>query len=71
VIACLASKVHLDPEDLRLHVLAELATTAWSVSGRYWVRHDGRGGRQALIDRLDSAIKVIPASLDLRAMAQP
>jgi AcrR family transcriptional regulator len=71
VIACLASKVHLDPEDLRLHVLAELATTAWSVSGRYWVRHDGQGGRQALIDRLDSAIKVIPASLDLSAPAQP
>jgi hypothetical protein len=71
VIACLASKVRLDPEDLRLHVLAELATTAWSVSGRYWVRRSGQGGRQALIDRLDSAIKVIPASLDLCAPAQP
>src|SRR5712692_7301033 len=67
VIACLAGKLHLDPEDLRLHVLAELATTAWSVSGRHWVRHDGQGGRKALIERLDSAVKAIPASLDLSA----
>ncbi len=71
VIACLAGKLHLDPEDLRLHVLAELATTAWSVSGRHWVRHGGQGGRKALIDRLDSAIKAIPASLDLSAPARP
>jgi AcrR family transcriptional regulator len=67
VIACLAAKLHLDPEDLRLHVLAELATTAWSVSGRHWVRHDGQGGRKALIERLDGAVKAIPASLDLSA----
>lgn len=59
VIACLAGKLHLDPEDLRLHVLAELATTAWSVSGRHWVRHDGQGGRKALIERLDGAVKAI------------
>jgi hypothetical protein len=44
VIDCLAGKLQLDPEDLRLHVLAELATTAWSVSGRHWVRHGGQGG---------------------------
>jgi AcrR family transcriptional regulator len=67
VIECLAAKLNLDPEDLRLHVLAELATTAWSVSGRHWVRHGGQGGRKALIERLDDAIKAIPASLDLSA----
>ncbi len=67
VIACLAGKLRLDPEDLRLNVLAELAVTAFSVSGRHWVRHGGQGGRPALLDRLDEAIKAIPASLDLAA----
>ena len=67
VIECLAGKLNLDPEDLRLYVLAELATIAWSVSGRHWVRHDGQGGRKALIERLDGAVKAIPASLDLSA----
>ena len=60
-------KLGLDPEDLRLQVLAELATTAWSVSGRPWVRRGGRGGRKALLDRLDGAVRAIPASLDLSA----
>jgi AcrR family transcriptional regulator len=69
VIACLADKLQLDPEDLRLDVLAALATTVWSVSGRHWVRRDGQGGRKALIERLDSAVKAIPASLDLSAPA--
>src|SRR6266568_3474853 len=69
VIACLAGKLDLEPEDLRLHVLAELATTAFSVSGRHWVRHEGQGGRQALLERLDGAVKAIPASLDLSAPA--
>jgi AcrR family transcriptional regulator len=69
VIACLAGQLGLDPEDLRLHVLAELAITAWSVSGRHWVRHGGQGGREALIERLDSAVRAIPASLDLSAPA--
>lgn len=69
VMALLAGKLGLDPEDLRLQVLAELATTAFSVSGRHWVRHGGRGGRRALIDRLESAIQAIPASLDLAAPA--
>src|SRR5215468_3286183 len=64
---CLASKLGLDPEDLRLQVLAGLATTAFSVSGRHWVRHGGQGGRQALLDRLDDAVRAIPASLDLSA----
>ena len=67
VVACLADKLRLDPEDLRLNVLAELVTTAFSVSGRHWVRHGGQGGRPALLAGLDEAIKAIPASLDLTA----
>jgi len=67
VIECLAGKLGLDPEDLRLQVLAALATTAFSVSGRHWVRRGGRGGRQALLERLDGAVMAIPASLDLSA----
>ena len=67
MIGCLAGKLGLDPEDLRLQVLAGLATTAWSVSGRHWVRRGGQGGRRALIDRLDGAVRAIPASLDLSA----
>jgi AcrR family transcriptional regulator len=69
LIATLAAKLRLDPEDLRLHVLAELATTAWSVSGRHWVRNGGHGGRAALLERLDGAVRAIPASLDLSAPA--
>ena len=65
VVACLAGKLQLDPEDLRLHVLAELATTAFSLSGRHWVRHRGHGGRKALLQGFDRAVKAIPASLDL------
>jgi AcrR family transcriptional regulator len=68
VTECLAGKLGLDPEDLRLLVLAELATTAFSVAGRHWVRHGGRGGRTALLDRLDGAVRAIPASLDLSAL---
>jgi len=67
VIACLAGKLHLDPEDLRLRVLAELAVTAWSISGRRWVRRGGQGGRKALLDGLDDAVKAIPASLEMSA----
>ena len=67
VTECLAGKLGLDPDDLRLQVLAELATTAFSVSGRHWVRRGGRGGRAALLERLDGAVKAIPASLDLSA----
>jgi AcrR family transcriptional regulator len=67
VIACLAGKLRLDPEDLRLHVLAELITTAFSVAGRHWVRRGGEGGRTALLERFDEAIGAIPASLDLSA----
>ena len=67
VIDCLAGKLGLSPEDLRLHVLAELAVTAFSVSGRYWVRHGGQGGRPALLERFGAAVEAIPASLDLSA----
>jgi AcrR family transcriptional regulator len=69
VADCLAGKLRLDPEDLRLHVLAELATTAFSLSGRPWVRRGGQGGREALLRGFDGAVKAIPASLDLSAPA--
>jgi len=71
VVACLAGKLQLDPEDLRLHVLAELATTAFSLSGRHWVRHGGHGGREALLQGFDRAVKAIPASLDLAVSPRP
>ena len=71
VVTCLADKLELDPEDLRLHVLAELATTAFSLSGRHWVRHGGHGGRKALLRGFDRAVKAIPASLDLAALPKP
>ncbi|WP_406231442.1 TetR family transcriptional regulator [Nocardia sp. NBC_01009] len=67
VIACLASKLELDTDDLRLHILAELTTSAWSVAGRDWVRNDGEGGRKTLIERLHGAFAAIPASLELSA----
>ena len=67
VIADLAGKLRLDPEDLRLYVLVELTTIAFTISGRHWVHSDGRGGRAALLDRFDEAVKAIPASLDLSA----
>jgi AcrR family transcriptional regulator len=67
VIECLAGKLELNPEDLRLYVLAELAMTAFSVSGRHWVRHGGQGGRAALLERFDAAAAAVPASLDLSA----
>ena len=67
VTESLAGKLGLDPEDLRLLVLAELATTAFSVAGRHWVRHGGRGGAAGLLERPDGAVRDIPASLDLSA----
>jgi AcrR family transcriptional regulator len=65
VVDCLAAKLDLDGDDLRLHVLAELIFAAFSISGRHWVRNGGRGGRKALIKRFDDAIDAIPASLNL------
>ena len=63
----LAAKLALDADDLRLHVLAELAITAFSMAGRAWVRGKGSGGRAALLDGLAGAIRAVPASLDLAA----
>jgi len=69
VIECLAHKLLLDPEDLRLHLVVELTITAFSVSGRHWVHSGGQGGRAALLDGLDEAVRAIPASLGLSASA--
>lgn len=63
----LAAKLALEADDLRLHVLAELALTAFSIAGRAWVRQGGAGGRAALLDSLAGAIRAVPASLDLTA----
>ncbi|HET9967811.1 MAG TPA: TetR family transcriptional regulator [Streptosporangiaceae bacterium] len=71
VVACLAGKLRLDPEDLRLHVLAELAMTAFSLADRPWVHRGGQGGREGLLIRHREAVKAIPASLDLSAPVQP
>jgi hypothetical protein len=54
---------------LRLHVLAELVMTAWSLSGRAWVRRSGKGGRPALLAGFADAISAVPASLSLTAPA--
>jgi AcrR family transcriptional regulator len=71
VIACLADKLRLDPDDLRLHVLAELTTTAFSISGRRWVHRGGEGGRKALLEGFRDAIEAMPASLELSAPPGP
>lgn len=71
VIARLAGKLCLDPEDLRLHILAEIVTLAFTLSGRPWVYRDGHGGRKALLEGFEDAVKAIPASLDLAAPPLP
>lgn len=71
VIARLAGKLRLDPEDLRLYVLAELAITAFTLAARPWVYSGGEGGRKELFDRHRDAVKAIPASLDLSAPPAP
>jgi AcrR family transcriptional regulator len=65
VARCLAGRLGLDPDDLRLHILAELAVATWSIAGRHWVRNGGRGGRNALIKRFDDTMNAIPDSLSL------
>ena len=65
IAQCLAGKLGLDPDDLRLPILAELAVATWSIAGRHWVRNGGQGGRQALITRFDDTINAIPDSLSL------
>jgi AcrR family transcriptional regulator len=67
LVASLAAKLTLDRDDLRLHVLAELVMTAFSIPGRAWVRDGGAGGRAALLAGLAGAIRAVPASLDLAA----
>jgi AcrR family transcriptional regulator len=67
--ATLAAKLALDADDLRLHVLAELVMTAWSLSGRAWFRKNGEGGRPALLTGFANAIAAVPASLTLTAPA--
>jgi len=67
VIDCLAGKLGLDSDDVRLHVLAELAATAFSLCGRRWVRLGGQGGRTVLLEGFDRAVAAIPASLDMIA----
>jgi AcrR family transcriptional regulator len=69
IAAILAARLGLDPEDLRLHVLAELVMTAWSMSDRAWFRRGGKGGRTALLDGFADAIGAVPASLGLTAPA--
>jgi AcrR family transcriptional regulator len=69
--AVLAGKLGLDPDDLRLHVLAETVMTAWSMSGRAWVRGNGDGGRAALLRRLADAVGAVQASLTLAAPGRP
>ena len=71
VVASLADKLGLDREDLRLPVLAELATTAFTLAARPWVYQDGRGGRKALLERHRDAVNAIPASLELAAPTPP
>jgi AcrR family transcriptional regulator len=67
VTGCLAGKLGLDLDDLRIHVLAQLTTACWSVAARAWVRDNGQGGRTALIERLSRAYRSVPASLELSA----
>jgi AcrR family transcriptional regulator len=67
IAASLAGKLRLDDGDLRLHILAELTTTAFSLSGRNWVQRGGRGGRTALLEGFDRAVQAIPASFGLSA----
>lgn len=71
IVTRLADKLELDPDDLRLRVLAELATTAFTLAGRPWVYDGGQGGRAALLDRHREAVSAIPASLNLAAPGKP
>jgi AcrR family transcriptional regulator len=71
VADCLAARLGLEPDDLRLPILAELAVAAWSIAGRHWVRNGARGGRKALIRRFDEAVNAIPDSLRLEGGTAP
>jgi AcrR family transcriptional regulator len=67
VAAVIAAQLGLSQEDLRPHLLAEIVMTAFSLSGRPWVRRNGKGGRAAILDGLADAITAVPASLTLSA----
>ncbi len=69
IAAALAARLSLEEEDLRLHILAEIVMTAWSLSGRAWVRRGGKGGRAALLAGFADAIGAVPAGLGLTAPA--
>ncbi|MFC4126812.1 TetR/AcrR family transcriptional regulator [Nocardia rhizosphaerae] len=61
----LTAKLGLPEDDLRCRILAELATTAWSIAGRGWVAADGAGGRADLLERLHEAFAAVPHALRL------
>lgn len=63
----LAAELALPEGDLRPRILAELATTAWSIAGRGWVAADGSGGRVNLLERLHDAFAAVPDALQLSA----
>jgi AcrR family transcriptional regulator len=67
VAAIIAAKLGLSPDDLRPHVLAELTTTAFSMSGRRWLYSDGKRDLTTLLEGLADAIAAVPASLTLTA----
>lgn len=67
VASTLAAKLGLGPDDLRLHVLAEITMTAFSLSGRRWLYGDGKHDRTTLLEGLANAIEAVPASLTLAA----
>lgn len=64
-IGILADKLGLDTGDLRLRILVELATTAWSVAARDWVRDEATGGRTALLASVHAAFDAVPVALEL------
>ncbi|MFJ9371712.1 TetR family transcriptional regulator [Nocardia sp. NPDC101769] len=71
VVARLTTASDSDPADLRPRILAELATTCWSVAARDWVVTEGAGGRATLIARIREAFDAVPAALHLTAYEHP
>ncbi|TQN28499.1 TetR family transcriptional regulator [Haloactinospora alba] len=65
IATCLAGKLGMAPDDMRLAILAETTATAWSVAARTWVYANAEGGRNALLHRLGRAFDAIPESLSL------
>ncbi|QLY30066.1 TetR/AcrR family transcriptional regulator [Nocardia huaxiensis] len=67
VVEQLSRKLALPDGDLRPRILAETATTAWSIAGRGWVASDGKGGRAELVRRLHESFAAVPEALRLSA----